>query len=122
MRQLHADGELNAAQARFFSDERPAEELYDLERDPFELTNLVNDPAYEDTRAEYATILDDWIIQTDDKGQYPENVEGLKLMLGIWGDHASNPEYAPLRQQFEGLSGSQVGLKSAGWTPAGVAR
>ncbi len=119
MRQLFADGELNPEQARFFSAERPAEELYDLDADPFELNNLVTNATFESTRKQYATVLDDWIAQTGDRGQFPEDVEGLKLMLGIWGDHATNPEYEPLRQEFAGLSGSQFNLKSSGWAPVG---
>ena len=119
MRQLYAENRLNAAQSRFFLDERLAEELYDLENDPYELNNLVGDSDYEEVREAYAAILDHWIDETDDRGQYPENVEGLKLMLGIWGEHAVNPEYEPLRREFPGLAGSQFGLKSAGWAPAG---
>ncbi|MFK7844849.1 MAG: sulfatase-like hydrolase/transferase [Rhodothermales bacterium] len=115
MRQLFAAGELNDDQARFFSSDRPAEELYDLAADPFELNNLATNANFESTRKQYASVLDDWITQTGDQGQFPEPVEGLKLMLGIWGDHATNPEYEPLRQQFEDLSSSQFNLKSSGW-------
>jgi len=118
MRQLYTEGKLNADQSRFFQSERPAEELYDLESDPYELHNLAGSPDYQDVRDEYASVLDRWARETDDKGQYPEDVEGLKLMLGIWGDHATNPEYQPLRRQFDGLAGSQFGLKSGAWTPA----
>jgi arylsulfatase A-like enzyme len=118
MRALHADGELDAAQSRFFQEERPAEELYDLVADPHELNNLAGVAEYRGVREEYAAVLDRWIEETDDQGQYPEDVEGLKLMLGIWGEHATNPEYEPLRREFEGLSGSLFGLKSGGWKPA----
>jgi len=118
MRQLHAEGQLDPVQARFFAEERPAEELYDLIGDPHELVNLAGHPEYAETRAEYAAILDDWIARTDDQGQYPEPEEGLKLMLGIWGDHAVNTEYEPLRERFPDLSGSQFPLKSAGWQRA----
>ncbi len=45
MRTLNAEGKLNGAQAFFFMDQKPSEELYDLESDPFELENLVNDPS-----------------------------------------------------------------------------
>ena len=41
LKQLYKDGKLNQVQARFVSDERPAEELYDLETDPHETVNLV---------------------------------------------------------------------------------
>ena len=115
MKQLYAENKLNAAQARFFSDQRPAEELYNLEKDPFELNNLAGDAAYKAEREKYAALLDNWIRETDDKGQYPESDEGLKLMLGIWGDYAVNPEYKPLRKKYQGLSGSQFRSKNRKW-------
>ena len=115
MKQLSAEGKLDSLQQRFFSKKRPSEELYALTNDPFELHNLANDPAYKEILAQHAAILDQWINTTDDKGQYPEQREGLKLMLGIWGDHAVNPEYEPLREEFKGLAGSQFGLKSQPW-------
>ncbi|WP_420320017.1 sulfatase [Flagellimonas sp.] len=113
MRKLHADKKLDSIQERFMSNERPAEELYDLRNDPFELNNLANDPDYSTTLKEYANVLDEWIKETDDKGQYPENEEGLKLMLGIWGEHCVNPEYDPLREKYPDLEGSLWNLKSA---------
>ena len=115
MKQLYAENKLDSIQAQFFSDERPNEELYNLKEDPFELNNLAEHPDYAETLTKYATILDQWIIETDDKGQYPENREGLKLMLGIWGDYAVNPEYEPLRKEYKDLAGSLFGLKSQGW-------
>lgn len=112
MHQLYANKKLNAIQERFMSKERPSEELYDLKNDPYELHNLANDPNYKDTLNKYATILNDWIKKTDDKGQYPEDEENLKLMLGIWGKHAVNPEYKTLREKYPNLAGSQFYLKS----------
>lgn len=113
-KQLHAENKLNEVQGIFFSDNRPAEELYDLEQDPFELNNLAEDPRYAETLSKYAAILEQWIENTNDQGQYPEE-EGLKLMLGIWGDHAVNPEYEALRKKHPDLAGSQFYLKSSGW-------
>ena len=117
MRRLHATNQLNTAQARFFSGERPAEEFYDLEADPYELHNLASSPEYQRALNEHANVLDEWIARTDDQGQYREDPENLKLMLGIWGDHAENPEYLPLRTQFPELAGSQFELKNAAWEP-----
>jgi arylsulfatase A-like enzyme len=113
MKQLAKENKLNTIQATFASEERPSEELYNIEEDPFEINNLANDINHTSILKEYATILDQWIIDTDDKGQYPENEEGLKLMLGIWGEHAINPEYESLRKKYPNLAGSLVGLKSA---------
>lgn len=112
MHQLHRDKKLNVIQDRFMSNERPEEELYNLIEDPFELINLASNPGYSDVREKYAGILNDWIIKTDDQGQYPEDEENLKLMLGIWGEHAVNKEYDQLRKKYPTLEGSLVYLKS----------
>lgn len=57
MLEKEAKGELNAAQSRWFSEKRVPEEFYDVVNDPFELNNLIDDPAYADDiarlRAEY---------------------------------------------------------------------
>ncbi|TPH14610.1 sulfatase family protein [Litorilituus lipolyticus] len=110
---LFEQGQLNAIQAQHFSSTRPVEELYDLEKDPHEIVNLALDARYQDILLEHRDVLSNWIEQSDDKGQYPENEEGLKLMLGIWGDTAINPEFDQLRKKYPQLSGSQFHLKNA---------
>lgn len=112
MHQLHKDKKLNKTQDRFMSDKRPAEELYDLKKDPFELNNLASNPKYSNILKKHANVLTNWIAETNDKGQYPEGEEGLKFMLGIWGKHCVNPEYEPLRKKFPNLEGSLFYLKS----------
>jgi arylsulfatase A-like enzyme len=72
MRRLHAAGELNADQAKIMADARPKEELYDLQRDPFELHNLAEDPAHQKQLAAMRAELDGWIKRTGDRGQQPE--------------------------------------------------
>jgi len=44
MRRLYQKGALPAHQSVMFRNSRPAEELYDVQKDPFELTNLASDP------------------------------------------------------------------------------
>ncbi|WP_395743539.1 sulfatase [Prosthecobacter sp.] len=73
MRQLFAEGKLNADQARFMASERPAEELYDLQNDPFELHNLAADPAQNNTLVRLRQQLDAWISDTNDQGAVPED-------------------------------------------------
>jgi arylsulfatase A-like enzyme len=47
---------------------RPAEELYDLTGDPWELKNLAADPAYGDRLKALRTDLDAWMKDQGDKG------------------------------------------------------
>jgi len=103
MRQLFRQGKLNARQAWFMAEERPAEELYDHETDPDETVNLATDPQYARVLAEHRTILHQWIRRTDDKGQYPESEAGLKAVLAQWGAKCINPEYEPVKKRFPEL-------------------
>jgi len=45
---------------------RPAEELYDLRRDPDQMHNVADDPAYAKTRVELSTRLMDTLRATGD--------------------------------------------------------
>lgn len=47
MRKLNLDGKLSDVQKQFFVTVKPEEELYDLEKDPEEINNLANDPAFQ---------------------------------------------------------------------------
>jgi arylsulfatase A-like enzyme len=99
LKQLYREGKLNDVQARFVSDERPAEELYDLQNDPHETQNLVHSWKREHAMAlgRLRSILDRWIIETDDKGRFPESDEALKAVVDRWGDKAVCPEYKRVR-------------------------
>ena len=81
MRQLFAEGKLNADQAKFMSPSRPAEELYDLQKDPFELHNLIDDPAQQATRDRLRRRLDEWIADTHDQGAVPEDPATVEAEL-----------------------------------------
>jgi len=115
MKQLYAENKLDSVQARFMSDDRPEEELYNLIEDPFEIQNLAQDPEYAETLLKYRSQLEQWMAETNDRGQYSENEEGLKLMLGFWGENAINPEYNPIREKYPDLEGSLWDFKNQGW-------
>lgn len=51
--------------ATFF---RPKEELYDLEKDPYEMNNLVAVPEYKNMHDKLCQALDDWMKKTNDDG------------------------------------------------------
>jgi arylsulfatase A-like enzyme len=49
-----------------YNSPRPPEELYDLENDPLELTNVVEHPDYAEVRMRLRKVLTDWMKATDD--------------------------------------------------------
>lgn len=96
LKAMYENGELNEIQSKFPSDERPAEELYDLVEDPHETNNLIHSYRREHAiaLAQARDILYQWIIETDDKGRFPESNEALKAVIDRWGaDKAVNKEY-----------------------------
>ena len=101
LRSMYKESKLNEVQARFPSNERPAEELYDLWEDPYETNNLVHSYKREHAieLAKHRDLLYKWIIETDDKGRFPETDEALKAVIDRWGDTAVNKEYDRVRNK-----------------------
>lgn len=99
MQELYEKGELNEVQSRFPSPVRPAEEFYDLQEDPHETNNLLHSVKREHAvaLAEHRDILYRWILETDDKGRFPESDNALRAVIDRWGDAAVNPEYDEVR-------------------------
>lgn len=72
LKELKAQNKLTPAQALFTASTKPAEELYDIEKDPYELSNLAELKEYRKTLIKMRMILDHWVKTTNDQGQYPE--------------------------------------------------
>jgi arylsulfatase A-like enzyme len=73
LRELHAAGKLDELQEKLlFAPTRPAEELYDLQADAFEVHNLAGDPAHQKVLAELRARLARWEEETNDLGRRPE--------------------------------------------------
>jgi len=66
MRKLRDAGRLTPAQISVFVKPRPAEELYDLDADPHELTNLAGEAKYAGELAKLRAALGGWIRETND--------------------------------------------------------
>jgi hypothetical protein len=62
---------------------KPDEELYDLKNDPFEFRNLSDSPEHQNTLKEMRGLLETWIKETGDKGQYPEKLEDVRRDPGF---------------------------------------
>lgn len=72
MRYLHEQGQLTGPPEALMAPTRPAEELYDLEADPFEIHNLARDPKYVADLSRLRGVLNQWIEEVNDQGRFPE--------------------------------------------------
>jgi len=64
-------GWCNPTQSIFWGP-KPAEELYDVAKDPYEVNNLAADPAHADVLERMRRALRDWILKIRDTGFLPE--------------------------------------------------
>ena len=75
---LRDAGQLTGVPARWFQT-KPVEELYDLQADPHELTNLAGQPGQGARLKQMRHALADWMTDVGDKGALPER-EMVALM------------------------------------------
>jgi uncharacterized sulfatase len=69
---LHLAGKLTGAPARFFAARKSPEELYDVQRDPWQVNNLAGDPAYAGELARLRAALYSQMKSAGDLGLLPE--------------------------------------------------
>jgi uncharacterized sulfatase len=72
IRRVHAAGKMPSAAALFMAPRKPVEELYDLEADPHEINNLVDDPKQTAKLKELRAAHIQWVRETRDLGLLPE--------------------------------------------------
>ncbi|MBC8127360.1 MAG: hypothetical protein H8M99_09500 [Gloeobacteraceae cyanobacterium ES-bin-144] len=70
-KELAVAGKLTPAQALFAGPTAPAEELYDLQADPGQLVNLVQEPARAADLTRLRTALAQWRTEIGDGGANP---------------------------------------------------
>ena len=76
----HSELELSDVKTRQIYDiwlNPPTIQLYDLENDPNEFHNLVDDPSHALIKARLVAALNEWQERTDDRMRYPELLERL---------------------------------------------
>lgn len=83
--ELHVAGKLTATQEHLMSATKPQEELYDLERDPWETTNLAGEAEFRAVLDEMRRGLESWEEETNDLGRVPETASsrGKKVSAQI---------------------------------------
>ncbi len=84
MQVLYKNGKLTPDQSNFIKPSRPAEELYSLESDPFEMKNLASNPNFSKELTRLSLALDQWLAEND-KGVYPEDA----VEVAYWAKDAT---------------------------------
>lgn len=75
LRELHEEKKLDSlTESLLFAEKRPAEELYDLAADRYEVNNLAADPRYQSVLDEMRAKLADWESRTNDRGRTAESM------------------------------------------------
>ena len=99
LKKAFKEGKLTPYQAEHWFGVRPIEELYDLKADPHQINNLATNLEFATILKEHRDVLENWIKETDDKGQYPEDAAQLEATYNLWKDRPRfknakvNPEY-----------------------------
>lgn len=70
-------GKCNSIQSAFWR-KKPAEELYDVMADPWEVKNLATNPAYADVLKRMRSEMDRWMREIQDTGLMPEGEMSTK--------------------------------------------
>lgn len=100
-------GKLNKIQQRWF-EPKPAEELYDVQNDPFELSNLAGNPKYQKELERMRLVHEKWMKDVKDVGAVPE-MEMVKIMRK--GNAAVQPETPkPILKTENGPNAGEVKL------------
>ena len=95
LRESYASGEMNEIQALLMRKVRPAEELYDLAADPFEIHNLAGDPRFADKLQELRGRLEGWMVETGDQGREPESAEMYDSDMAVYTGRLRSPKSDP---------------------------
>lgn len=93
LKRLHQEGKLTPCQDEIFFGIRPEEELYDIGKDFHQTNNLALDRSFNAELVKHRVILEKWIKETDDKGQYPESDEEMRSQVRFWRGSTVNPEF-----------------------------
>jgi len=89
---MHAAGTLDADAALWWRQQKPLEELYDTETDPYELKDIAQDAVYHDALMELRNAMDLWLSEVGDLGAMPER----ELIYDYFWKGGSQPQTLPV--------------------------
>ena len=84
---LRDEGQLDDIQMQWFRARKPVEELFDCRRDPHELENIANSPAYKEKLQALRNEMDQWLEAIGDQPNFPEQ----ELITQLWGGRTTQP-------------------------------
>lgn len=106
---------LESAARKLVSASKPVRELYDIETDPHELHNLIDDPNYQDVARRLENALDAWQSEYGDLGLQPEDD-----LLSSWQPDGRRPTVATPRVEQKPTGHATVRCDTpgarVGWT------
>jgi N-sulfoglucosamine sulfohydrolase len=109
MMRLDAEGKLNLNQQKWMAPSRPAEELYDVKADPFQLTNLARNPKYDKILGKYRKLQDEWTLATHDMGHLNEAEMIGQMWPGGQQPVTDKPYFIVNAQEDRGLKNIREG-------------
>ena len=109
MMRLDAEGMLAPDQKKWMADTRPPEELYDVQVDPYQLNNLIDDPKYKKVLKEMRQQQDNWTLTTNDLGHMNEAEMIAQMWPGGKQPITDNPYFIVNAPEDRGLKNSQTG-------------
>ncbi len=93
IRRAHNDGTLPEAGVAMMATSKPKEVLYDCHLDPYELTDLANDPSHQKILERLRAAHARWSDETNDTGLLPETI------LGDWEEKYEMAIYDIMRSK-----------------------
>lgn len=115
LRTAYADGSLSPKLAKIYFGERPAEELYDITKDPAQVNNLANSIEHREILDSHRKILDEWLAKGDLGKEEEPDIEldqnGNGRFKGV------NAEYERVRTDSDGDGLSDAWEKINGRDP-----
>jgi N-sulfoglucosamine sulfohydrolase len=97
-------GELKGPQLLMFQN-RPLEELYDTESDPYEINNLVNDSGHKKELHLLRKALNEWIKEVGDMGKLSESEMVRQWYPGGKQPQTAPPVFIPISEENPGIDG-----------------
>ena len=122
MRRLNAAGKLDTvALKQYFEPIKPIEELYDLERDPFEVHNLAGDPDQVATLMRMRGALESWQEEVGDLGLVPEALLAESMRPGNRYEVTSVPVISVSKSPVDGSRLVRLSCVTAGSSGSSIA-